>query len=492
MSDRPNILHLFTDQQRFDTIAALGNPIIRTPHLDRLVREGTVFQRAYSPSPECVPARCSMITGAYPGRTGCYSNEQAMVSEELPTLMSRLTDAGYRTHGVGKCHFTPNSHALRGFETRQIQEEMPLVREKDDYARWLVEKGWGEVLEPHGVRGEMYYIPQPSVLPEACHPSRWVGDQALDFLDEGSDRPWYLFASFIQPHPPFSPPSPWHKLYRASQMPLPDIPENRDNLLAFINHFQNRYKYRDRGMDENLIRCLRAYYYACISFIDVQVGRILARLEETGALDDTLILFSSDHGEYLGDFGCFGKRGIHDVSSRIPMVVRWPGGAHAGARCERPVSLVDLAPTFLEAAGIPYGSDEFDGVSLRSIWSGEVDRPVVFSQYQHGASGLYMAVNERWKYGYSAADGQDYLFDLDSNPREHVNLAAMAPYHAVLTHMRSTCMDWIVSQGQTDALNGDNWRAYPKQTMPEDPDEGLIFQDPPWWDGKLPTFNDSI
>lgn len=303
---RPNILHILTDQQRFDTLAAHGNPVIRTPNLDRLVREGVSFQRAYTPSPECVPARASMITGHYPGRTGCYSNGQPMPSEDEPSFMSRLTEAGYRTHGVGKCHFTPDPYAMRGFQSRDTQEELPKERMRDDYSRHLVEAGYERVLEPHGVRGEMYYVPQVNLLPEEEHPTHWVADRSLDFIraQESSEQPWYLYTSFIHPHPPFAPPGPWHKYYRGPEMPLPNIPGNLDELLCYVNHSQNRVKYRDQGLDMNLIRQMRAYYFACIEFIDTQIGRILDELEATGQLDNTLIYFGADHGEYLGDYGC--------------------------------------------------------------------------------------------------------------------------------------------------------------------------------------------
>jgi choline-sulfatase len=490
MQQRPNILHLFTDQQRFDTIAALGNPFIRTPNLDRLVREGSVFSRAYSPSPECVPARASMITGWYPGRTRCYSNEQAMPGEDTPTLMSGLRDAGYRTHGIGKCHFTPDSYALRGFETRASQEELPADRSRDDYAKWLMETGREWVLEPHGVRGEMYYVPQPSVISEEAHPTRWVADRAVEFIREqqDSERPWYLYTSFIHPHPPFAPPIPWHKLYRAPDMPLPLMPENLDDLLCFINHFQNRYKYRDRGLDVNLIRCLRAYYHACITFIDAQIGNIIAVLEASGQWDNTLVLFGSDHGEYLGDYGCFGKRGFHDVAARIPLIVRWPDGALAGTRCERPASLVDLAPTFLEAAGVPFSERDFDGVSLRGLAAGESGRECVFSQYNCRENGLYMAVNEKSKYAYSAPDGREYCFDFESDPSECRNLAGDPNVQKSFEAMRGNCLDWVAESRQPGALseNGD-WCEYPVRKMPTDPDALLIFQDPSWWDGQLPA-----
>lgn len=406
--------------------------------------------------------------------------------------MQRLADAGYRTHGIGKCHFSPNSHALRGFQTRESQEENPATRESDDYARQLLNKGYDWIMEPHGIRGEMYYIPQPSLLPEKEHPSHWIGDRSIAFIQEQTDseQPWYLYSSFVHPHPPFTPPVPWHKLYRGPDMPLPDIPKDLDETLCFINRFQNRYKYRDNGgPDINLIRQIRAYYYACISFIDKQIGRILQSLEESGQLNNTLILFSADHGEYLGDYNCFGKRGMHDPSARIPMIARWPDGSFAGKKPETPVSLVDLAPTFLEAADIPIEENEYDGISLEEIASGESSRPQVFSQYNRAEDGLYMAVECHWKYIYSAPDQKEYLFDLKNDPSEHCNLAEDAEKQIDLERLRKTCLDWLASSDSCEALDSSNyWKVYPKRIMPKDPDEGLLFQDPRWWDTSLPTW----
>ena len=133
--------------------------------------------------------------------------------------------------------------------------------------------GYSWVLEPHGMRGEMYYIPQISCLPQEHHPSQWVGDRSIDFIRENSDseRPWYLFSGFIHPHPPLAPPNPWQKLYRAPLMPLPNVPADWESLLTHINRRQNRFKYRDQGIDRNLVRSMKAHYYACVSFIDFQV-----------------------------------------------------------------------------------------------------------------------------------------------------------------------------------------------------------------------------
>ncbi len=477
---QPNILHLFTDQQRVDSICSLGHPFLQTPHLDWLARTGTAFTSAYTPVAECVPARACMITGMYADKTGCGSNADNMPPEDHPTLMSLLAGAGYRTHGVGKCHFTPNPWAMRGFHSRDTMEEIPEHPEGDDFLSSVRAAGFGHVLEPHGVRGEMYYVPQPSQLPAEHHPVQWVGDRCLDFLKKQSrlKSPFYLYAGLIHPHPPFTPPNPWHKLYRAPDMPLPYLPDNASELTCFINRFQNRYKYRDRGLDLNLIRCIRAYYYACVSFIDYQVGRLLKQLETMGELDNTLIVFSADHGELLGDFGCFGKRSFHDASQRVPLLARQPGRFKKGGRCDVAASLVDLLPTFLSVAeaSVP---PECDGVDLARLTKRQPLRKGVLFHYNRGANAILGMVTDRWKYAWSAPDQKDYLFDRSERPekRNQVESAAGA---SVAKKLGDTVRQRAGRHPfSCTALNRQGgWKRFALKRMPKDLDAGLLYQDP--------------
>lgn len=488
MREKPNILHLFTDQQRVNSIRALGHAFSQTPHLDWLVRTGTSFDAAYTPVAECVPARACMITGMYADKIGCGSNADPMPPAEHPTLMSLLAEAGYQTHGVGKCHFTPDPWAMRGFATRDTMEEIAAAPSNDDYLRWLKGKGFDHVLEPHGIRGEMYYSPQPSQLPAALHPTQWVADRSLDFLkkQQGSNRPWYLYAGFIHPHPPFAPPNPWHKLHRAPEMPLLFLPGNEDELLCFINRFQNRYKFRDRGLDLNMVRCIRAYYYACVSFIDHQVGRILGQLETMGELDHTLIIFSADHGELLGDYGCFGKRSFHNASLRVPLILRKPGRFKQGRRCAAPASLVDILPTCLRAAGQAVPSN-CDGEDLARVARGQSERSGVFFHYAQGANALLGMVTKRWKYAWSAPDQRAYLFDQREQP-ETRNLAQSAAGRRVCERLGGIVRERAGAHAfSRSALNrSGDWKRFPIRRMPSDPDEGLLYQDPPTASPTLP------
>ncbi|WP_143160475.1 sulfatase family protein [Clostridium grantii] len=515
--NKPNILHIFVDQQRFDTIGALNNPIIKTPNINRLVKTGVAFTNAYAPSPVCVAARCSMIHGQYPANTGCFEND-LMPLDNRQTLMDVLTKGGYRTHGIGKCHFTPDALALKGFQTREVQEELGVESvENYPYMEYLQEKGYKHLCEPNGVRGEMYYIPQPSQLPPEDHPSQWIGDRTVDFIKENGDNnePWYLFSSFIHPHPPFAPPNPWHKLYRPSQMPLPNIPDEFESLHTFVNKCQNRYKYRDNGFDKNLIRTMKAYYYACISFVDYQIGRILDELEKTGNKNNTMIIFTADHGEHLGDYRCVGKRSMHDSCARIPLIIKQPGKFDGGVICEEAASLVDLAPTILGAAELKMETHNMDGVDLYSLIKGDITRKYVFGQLNYNgmdfidadadfenyvtnkeckraAFSTYMAANSDWKYFYSAPDNREFLFNKKYDPKETRNVVSNPFYKEELKNIKSSLINHLKECGETFGIEGSDWKAHKLPPFTKDPDRGLLIQDgyTPWVDTYIPGYTD--
>lgn len=468
---RPNLLLLFTDQQRWDTIAALGNPVIRTPALDRLVREGTAYTSCYTPSPVCVSARCSLVTGFPPHQTGCVDNMP--MPQQIPSFMDRLSGVGYQCHGIGKMHFTPDASRLWGFESRATSEEGG--GGFGDFGAMLRAEGYDHVHDPHGVRSEYYYLPQPSQLPARLHNTQWVGDEAIRFLaGRDASRPFFLWASWIKPHPPFENPTPWNKLYRPTELPPPRRPRDYRSLWTYQNRHQNRYKWRDHGIDENLVRCIRAAYYGAISFIDYQVGRILDALAARGELDRTLVLFSSDHGEHLGDYDCFGKRSYLDTAARVPLLARWPGELPAGAVCDRPCSLIDLAPTLLHAAGADVA---LPGLDLRDVPAG--GRDVVYGQHQRDGLATYAAISAEWKYFYSVPDRCEYLFDRRRDPDELRNAAYDPRTAGAAAAMRARLMEYFRAHEYTAPLDGAQWRDYPQPPEPRHEDEGLLYQDPP-------------
>jgi choline-sulfatase len=494
---RPNVLILFTDMQRADTVRALGNPHIRTPSLDRLVNEGTAFTSCYSPSPVCVPARCCMHYGLYPQKTGLFDNG-VMPDDNGASYPAILGRHGYRTHAIGKCHFTPDDRALRGFQSRQSQEEVTSDPEADDYVAWLRDHGY-DYYEPHGARGQMYYIPQISSLPAAAHPSQWIGTESVRWIRETASgaQPWCLFSSFIHPHPPFALPKPWHKLYRAADMPLPLLPADSAHVHTWVNRLQNRYKYRDRGLDLNLLRLIKAYYYGAISFVDFQVGRILRALEEIEALDNTLILFTSDHGEHLGDFGCFGKRSMHDASARVPMLARMPSRFQAGRTCSTATSLCDLFPTLLGACGLSPEGLSLDGRDLAELAAKPEPTRTVYSQYDEGDKAIYMAANTAWKYVYSAGDHAEWLFDRQSDPSETRNLAQSADANDAKLELKQHLLRRLEATCRIEAFTRRgaslDWRRCPRidETYLDDPDAALLTQDYPSYPTNLPGYTDT-
>ena len=358
MSKRKHVLLIFTDQQRRDTIHALGNDSIVTPALDSIANDAICFDRCYTPSPVCVPARLCMMAGQYCNRTGNNTNNRVMTYRG-EGFYSELTKAGYNSCCVGKMHYNPDLYAPLGFGKRYSQEEMANP-DKDDYCRWLKSSEYKNVFDFHGQRSELYYTPQVSQLPAKAHPTQWIGDRCVDFIRECNpdEQPMFLVASFIHPHPPFAPPAPWNKMYRnmKSAPYIPDDPDSYEDML------RNRYTTDALGISPRQLELLRQHYYACVSFVDYQIGRIIDELKSKNMYDDTIIVFTSDHGDLMGDYGTMGKRTMLDGAANIPFLLRVPGHEHEIRH--DPASLVDLAPTLLSLADVDYDKSEYDGVDL--------------------------------------------------------------------------------------------------------------------------------
>lgn len=415
MSQKKHILLIFTDQQRRDTIHALGNDSIVTPALDAIANEAICFDRCYTPSPVCVPARLCMMAGQYCNRTGNNTNNRVMTYRG-EGFYSELTKAGYNSCCVGKMHYNPDLYAPLGFGKRHTQEEMANP-EKDDYCRWLKSTQYKNVFDFHGQRTELYYTPQVSQLPAEAHPTQWVGDKCVDFIrrSDPEEQPMFLVASFIHPHPPFAPPAPWNKMYR-NMKSAPFIPEDPD---SYEDMLRNRYTTDALGISPRQLELLRQHYYACVSFVDYQISRIIDELKSKNMYDDTIIVFTSDHGDLMGDYGSMGKRTMLDGAANIPFLLRVPGHEHEIRH--DPASLVDLAPTLLSLAGVDYDKSEYDGVDLLRD-----KHELVYSQYGNGTVGIYMVASGKDKLVYSAIGDRYFYFDSfpdakdkydESNPR---------------------------------------------------------------------------
>lgn len=422
--DRPNILLITTDQQRFDTICAAGHSHMKTPNLDRLVREGCLFQNAYSPNPVCIPARHNIVSGLpakHHGFDDNYFDNSIQMPSDLPTFPELLTNSGYGSTAIGKMHFQP-CRRHNGFDRMLTMEEIPEHLEDDDYALYLHAHGYDHLRSFHGVRHLLYMLPQQSFLPIEHHGTTWVADRTIEAMKGYTgDRPFLIWSSFIEPHPPFDVPKEWANCY--DDVALPDRAVSKTLLSSLAEENKHIADYPNEAIADRA----RRLYYSAISYVDDQIGRILDYLEETGRLEDTLVVFTSDHGEMLGDFDTYQKFLPYDGSSKIPFIVRYPKLMDPGSVDDRFVDLNDLLPTFLDIAGVEYPANhKLPGESI-FVQDGFKNRKYQYVEHNKGNKRWISLRDRQYKYNYYYGGGREELFDMIDDPRETVNLLHMAP-----------------------------------------------------------------
>lgn len=429
---KPNILYIMCDQFRFDCIGALGNSIIQTPNLDRLVRRGRAYVNAYSSCPVCVPARYVVRTGKEPYNLGCYCNENP---EPIYTdgkngvesycgdyLARRMKDMGYRTFGIGKFHTSPDVYEDLGYEVQIHTEELydtPEIREKDGFASYIMNEHpeYAHLEQLHGERTNMYFVPQMSGMPAEHTVEGYVATKVIEQLDEKDDRPYFGFVSFVGPHPPCAPPIPFNRMYDPDGMYNPvrgnAYTDSMDEQIKWMNYLI----YADE-INDAWARNWKTRYYGEISYIDDCIGKILDKVESRADADDTLICFFSDHGEMAGDHGGWQKEIFFEESVHIPFLVSYPAKWRTSEIRRELVSLTDL---FGIATAVAGNADFRDGINLMENES----RECVFSVYGRPESNQFKMMVRRgdWKYIYMANGGRKQLFDLKNDPHELVNLA---------------------------------------------------------------------
>jgi len=492
----PNVLFIMTDQQRFDTIAALGNEQIYTPNLDRLVRRGVTFTNAYSPCPVCVPARYSIRTGCEPPTTRSFSNGAArpapgqaetMEGRCGPYLARTMQRLGYRTFGLGKFHSDPWDEDL-GFEVHLHSEELygtPDQRRRDAFAGWIArEHPQFDYIEAlMGERTEMYYMPQVSPLPAELTVERWAADRAVEQLAADDGRPYFGFVSFIGPHPPFAPPVPFNRMYDPDRMPNPvrgDLAvDHMDEQIPWMNHI-----IWAEDINDSHARVLKARYYGEISYIDDCLGRILDAVEARGDAERTVICFFTDHGDHLGDHHAWQKESFFEASCHIPFLVSWPERLPGDTRRGEFVSLVDLFGIATGAAtadgrpttddrrsttddGRPTTVELRDGVDVLAMLAGTAQpREFVTSMYGEPGTPLFKVMIRQgdWKYIFLANGGRDQLFNVVEDPAEARNRAA--EHGEIARRLRALAVGICNTSGAAAALAGDDLRAFPYQERP--------------------------
>ncbi|GAA0179898.1 arylsulfatase [Clostridium sediminicola] len=415
--ERPNVLIIMTDQQRHDTIAHLGNDHMITPNLDRLAREGCSYTNAYTPNPICCPARHSFLTGISTGNHGIADNDfNARLAPDIVTFPRILSQGDYVTEAIGKMHFQP-CREHHGFQRLKLMEEVPEHREDDDYLLYLKEMGYGNVQNIHGVRNLLFYAPQTPVIPEEHHGTTWVTDRGLEFIDSNAGkRPFLLYLSYISPHPPFNCYNKYSDLYKEK-----DIPKPAESQTPLCELSKENKMFGDLP-NEKYIRRMRESYYGLITQIDYNIGRIIKSIEDNGELDNTLIIFTSDHGDFIGDYGLYQKFLPYDSCARIPLLVRYPKSFDKGTVKEEFVDLTDIFPTVLDISELDYkGNYPLVGESLISK-NKRKDRTHQYVAYSEGNRRWASVRNKEYKYNYYYGGGKEELFDLVDDPSETTNL----------------------------------------------------------------------
>jgi len=432
---RPNILLLMTDQQRHDTIHAAGAEFMHTPQLDRLAASGMLYENAFTPIPDGMPARHNLLTGLT-GKTHGYpeNNRTFGMPGWIFTFPQLLSDHGYETISIGKNQFVP-PRRHRGYDRIYLMEPRPDFREEDDYAMYLKEQGWGHVLNLHGCESILQYVPQSPLLPEELQGDSWVADRAMDFLETNRGRhPWMMKVSWISPRPPQNPARRFADLYRESE--LPELLRSSTPLSQAADDNARRF----REIPSKWFRRYRELYFSAVSQVDYNIGRIIDTLESTDQRRNTLIIFVSDHGEMLGDHDTVAKGLPYDSCTRIPMILSFPEKISQGSRSQEFVDLNDILPTVLDAAGIQisYKATKIPGESL--LLTEEKKQKDRSHQYVEYGSGIRRWVSLRtkdYKYNYFYRGGREELFDLQADPGEGRNLLFSSQDENILNERKS-------------------------------------------------------
>lgn len=480
MASRPNILWICTDQQRFDTIHALGNNHIRTPNLDRLVGEGVSFTNAYCQNPVCSPSRASFLTGRYPRTTLVRQNGQEKFPESEKLVTKMFADAGYDCGLVGKLHLSA-AHGRKeprpddGYRYFQFSHDpFPLWPIEDhDFHKWIHDKGYtygdvypvpDEYWEGYGKGGgisEVNGSPVYAGFPTELHQSTWCTEKAIEFIEQDRDEPWLLSINYYDPHHPFDPPEEYLKRYNPDDLPGPKYKEGELEHKPIFQQIDHNGAYGGHGVSfadttDRQHREIIAAYYAMIELLDDCVGKLLDTLEKTGQRENTLIVYMSDHGEMLGDHGIYCK-GTHfyEGAVRVPLILNWPGNFSPNTRHDAMVELTDVAPTLLEASGLP----RYEGMQGTSFLQActNPEKPFtgkeqVYCEYYNSTraynkqGGAYGTMIRDKRYKVVVYHGTEFgeLYDLEQDPDEFVNLWNDPKHSEVKNAMIRKCLDATV------------------------------------------------
>ncbi len=449
----PNILLIMTDQHRWDYLGCAGADFVDTPNIDRLAASGTRFTNAFTNAPVCAPARIGLATGMHPSRLGALDN-QSYLPNDRPTYYQRLRDHGYRVGCVGKLDLAkPDAYNGRdgdrpivyrwGFtHPEEVEGKMHAARGESSqphgpYTHYLRRKGLLERFqEDYRARAEAGWIvgvSHDSVLPTEDFADCYIGRQATRWIENiADDFPWHLFVSFVGPHDPFDPPAEYAAQFHDAPMPAA-IPANPDGKPRWTRR-------REQTCDSSELAHIRRQYCALIKLIDDQIGQLLDALEKRDMLQNTVIIFSSDHGEMLGDHGLWQKQLAYEPAIHVPLIAAGPG-IRQGAESDAMIDMMDINPTICALAGVEAASN-LDARSFEGILRGESEAHR--SEIMSALHDFRCLRRPTTKFVDNGADLPE-LYDLARDPGETRNVAAENP--AEVAEMRASLARYLLRDG---------------------------------------------
>lgn len=459
---QPNIIFIMTDQQRGDAIGCSGNDRILTPNIDSLAGDGYYFCNAYSATPSSTPARAGLLTGMSPWHHGMlgYGNVAEHYRYELPQM---LRDCGYLTLGIGKMHWRPQN-ALHGFHATILDEsgrvESPYFM--SDYRKWFLTVAPDKNPDATGI-GWNDHAAASYKLSEDLHPTVWTADVAVRTIQhyEGG-KPLFLKISFARPHSPYDPPQRILDKYASIEMEAPAKGEWSKGIGAEITRPEDDKDAAFAQFSDEYAKNTKKHYYAAITFIDEQVGRIIQALKEKGMYDNTIICFTSDHGDMMGDHYHWRKTYAYEGSSSIPYIVKFPESMKvekpAGSVIENPVELRDFLPTFVDLAGGNVPAD-MDGKSLATLvceknpeWRRWIDMEHATCYSDHN---YWCALTDgKIKYIWFVHTGEEQLFDLVKDPKETKDVSRERKYKKQLEELRAAMVAHLSERGEEWVKDG--------------------------------------
>lgn len=434
--NKPNILLIMIDQLRFDTLGFMGHKVVKTPHIDSLAGQGVIFNKAYSSCPSCIPARAALFTGLSQKnhkRVGYADGIHWTYENTLPELLAKQ---GYYTQCVGKMHVSPLRNNL-GFHNVDLhdgylhfyrKETTPSYENQkvaDDYYYWLKNELGIEADTTNTGIDCNSWVARPWSYEEKYHPTNWVTTKSIDFLRKRDrDKPFFLMSSYVRPHPPFDAPSYYFDLYKNVNIPESPIGDWVDE--EIIQNVPKHFASDISPNDKELIRQAKIGYYACITHLDHQIGRLIQELIERQLYDNTLIVFASDHGELLMDHNMFRKSMAYEGSSHIPFFIS--GGYNAlqcisNSVCNSIVELRDILPTLVDYVGgdIPKNIDGQSLLPLIKDPNKEI-REYLHGEHAYGNKSNHFIVTKKDKYIWFCKTGKEQYFDLENDTMEEKDL----------------------------------------------------------------------